>query len=869
MQFDGQTATNPRTGERVVYRGGQWQPANGMAPRRVYGPAPQPSPQTADQARQDEAQAGISAGELTFRREHGGMSPAEWNQQQQLIQDNNQGLARINAASEHLLNVGRLYRENLEGGGVADSILESLPDRLSETNSRFNSAASALTRSAWPFLRVPGEGTQSDRDVIEFNRGNLPQAQQWDSTIEQRIDNLATMVNEQRKIRNLPPVDWRRAGGPPERADRSARPISAAEPRPEVRTSTRTRSVRDPELYRVGAQISQMLINNVPDQEIRRVHDQAIADARRRGLNISDQTLNNALTFRRTPEWRQYRVRRRQSGLGYPISREFHTYDVPLEGFSRTMAEVSSSAPGALAINSANAVTGGWLDDGVAMANGDDPAITNEAMAALRAENPGSSLAGDVMGQAIAAYGLGRFIPGGNAVNPLARGAIANDVAYGAIRGAGDAAPGDAFSGAVTGAITNAAGGIGGRRLGNALASGARGVQDESVRYLADRGVPLTLGQMAGRTGRVGQFAQGMENRLSGFPIVGDMVAARQLDAMDGFNRAAFDQALAPIGANTGGQIGADGVAAGQGAIRNAYDDALRGVSVNADPQFVTDMAAIRARGAQLPLDHGQNYSYIADNQVGSLFGPGGELSGENFQAAMGLLRRERGAVGGVPLGQAYRDALTDTEGGISDLVERQAPGVTDQLWRANSAFRNNSIIGDAVMAARGSASPLGSSAEVFTPAQLGNADVSNTMRFGGRNAARAGNTPFYDLRRHGSVVLPNRVPDSGTAGRQLAGSLALPAATAAAGAGTAYATGADPSTGAAVGAGVAGLYTRRGQALMRQIMLNRPVPIGRVRSFLRRHPDASGVIIQALHSSGGGATARALEEDYRRDRRR
>ena len=37
MYQDGQTATNPQTGEKVVLRGGQWVPAGGVAPAPTPG----------------------------------------------------------------------------------------------------------------------------------------------------------------------------------------------------------------------------------------------------------------------------------------------------------------------------------------------------------------------------------------------------------------------------------------------------------------------------------------------------------------------------------------------------------------------------------------------------------------------------------------------------------------------------------------------------------------------------------------------------------------------------------------------------------------------------------------------------------------
>lgn len=74
--MEGQTATNPQTGEKIVFRGGQWQPVGGSAPRPqsgpVYGPGPkapaQPTAlQTAADTR-DERRLTILEGQEADRR---------------------------------------------------------------------------------------------------------------------------------------------------------------------------------------------------------------------------------------------------------------------------------------------------------------------------------------------------------------------------------------------------------------------------------------------------------------------------------------------------------------------------------------------------------------------------------------------------------------------------------------------------------------------------------------------------------------------------------------------------------------------------------------------------------------------------------
>jgi hypothetical protein len=91
--------------------------------------------------------------------------------------------------------------------------------------------------------------------------------------------------------------------------------------------------------------------------------------------------------------------------------------------------------------------------------------------------------------------------------------------------------------------------------------------------------------------------------------------------------------------------------------------------------------------------------------------------------------------------------------------------------WRtcANAAYRNLSVLGDAVGAGMNTGG-------LFSPAQLGTAARGNARKFTGRLSGSTTDRPFYDLQRAGQDVLPSKVPDSGTAGRADAGGEGLTA---------------------------------------------------------------------------------------------
>src|SRR5690606_35214429 len=109
---------------------------------------------------------------------------------------------------------------------------------------------------------------------------------------------------------------------------------------------------------------------------------------------------------------------------------------------------------------------------------------------------------------------------------------------------------------------------------------GVAGIQDASQQYLNRAGVPQTIGQILGGS------AARTEDRLAGLPIIGDQINMRRREGIEAFNRAAFDEALAPIQGTTGGQIGEAGVGAAHDATSAAYRQALGGTRVIPDAPF-------------------------------------------------------------------------------------------------------------------------------------------------------------------------------------------------------------------------------------------------------------------------------------------
>jgi hypothetical protein len=305
---------------------------------------------------------------------------------------------------------------------------------------------------------------------------------------------------------------------------------------------------------------------------------------------------------------------------------------------------------------------------------------------------------------------------------------------------------------------------------------------------------------------------------MTGFGGIGDIVNARRGEGLNAFNGAAFDDALAPIGATTNGVIGAPGVGLAQDATRQGYRGALSGVSVTPDAPFATDMGNALAAGRSIPRT-GDEFGAVVDRRVAPLFNsPTGAIDGPGIQDILQTVKKTD--FGNDAMGGMAGDALNGVGDAVRGLVGRQAPEAIGNLQNADRAYRLTGIVRDAVNAARnGSRS---GEVQTFVPSQLADSAAANARRFDGTQATTS--QPFYDLTTAGQRVLPSKIPDSGTAGRLAMASLPLVAG--GTGGGVGY-LGGDAKSGAGLGVlgalALAAGGTRTGQRALTAALLDRP----------------------------------------------
>lgn len=735
--------------------------------------------------------------------------------------------AQVRGALNLLDNLDKqeaLWRDKYVNNGPLDTLGRMFP---TPTNRNFDQFSKNELVSGKAFLRVPGEGSSSDRDVTNYT-DLLPQSSSYDATNINRFQNLREQANAVLRDAGMPErhsnviaPDGRVYVGP---LDSQGRPAAAINPSGGGANGGGgipggPAAPGGAPLIAGGTSGGNTMSLSPGDYTTKLVDPPAAA------RNSFNALMKARPTDGQMRQWgAQYgydvtpyiEARRRNPGVSPTLGKTIQR--IPLSGLAAGLNKVASSPIGAAAIGAGDAVTAGFLDNLTA-----NPEQTRAVMDLSRAQNPNSTLAGNVAGGALAAYG-GEAALGAGATRMGLTGAarfapLAGDTLYGAINGAGNADDGNRLLGAAKGGTLGAGSGLFGRGVARAGGNALRGVRDASVQYLNRAGVPLTVGQALGQSGTFGKFVKGLEDRASGYSLTGDIVNARRTEGLQGFNKAAFGEGGAPIGYQPSA-IGEQGIDTFGDASTQAYGNAVNGVSVTPDGQFAQDVGAALNRGNALPRV-GPEFGSVVNSDIAPHFAnPSGSIDGPQIQD---ILQNTRGTPFGTDaMGAKANTALGDIGGAVSDLVGRQAPDVIPRLKAANTAYRNLNILADAV--GRGM-----NTDGVFTPAQLGMAARANTIKFGGKLAAASEDRPFFDLQRAGQNVLPSKVPDSGTAGRLAL--LAVPTvAGGAVGTGGGYAAG-DTATGTGLGsaAGLLGALalaaggSRTGQRILTKTLLDRP----------------------------------------------
>lgn len=379
----------------------------------------------------------------------------------------------------------------------------------------------------------------------------------------------------------------------------------------------------------------------------------------------------------------------------------------------------------------------------------------------LNQTNRGARNIGGVAGAVIPALALpgAGWINGARGAGQVGR-AMAVGTGYGAAYGFGNT-DGDLAQRAKGAGVGATVGGVTGgalQGLGNVLSrSGARAAANPSdQRILSQAGVDLTPGQMAGG------WVQTVEDAVAGtIPILGDSINAARRRSLESFDNVATNIALQPIGSRVANTTGRQGVRAASDAVSGAYNAALGNVTIATDQAFDAGLqAALQPQGLTPTIR--RNLSAITDNILDPL--KSGPVDGQTWKRADSQLGAAiRAADAGsksMPEQSLLRDRLTQVRGELGDLFERTDPFSYRDTRAADRASATYRIVREA-------------SADVASAGREGNSSPATLNRQVRAAAGRdygVGRGLLQDLSDSAMRVLPNTVPNSGSALRGIVG---------------------------------------------------------------------------------------------------
>lgn len=347
---------------------------------------------------------------------------------------------------------------------------------------------------------------------------------------------------------------------------------------------------------------------------------------------------------------------------------------------------------------------------------------------------PASTLGRIGLGAATGAAG-GLLAPTPNTQNFAAE--KAKQAALGAVTGAGTAGVGSAIGGAIA------------PRLAPDAAA------------LTQQGVRLTPGRVFAGPSNMGMRA---EDRLAGFPILGDFIRNSQRRSIGDFNRATINQALSPIGASLPEKMkgGNEAIKTAGNAISKAYDAVLDRIpTVTQDTQLAQDIGQV-AQQAKARPEVWKNFEPIVINDIKPF--EKGTISGRDYKMIDSDLAREARGLGSSD--DIYKrqlgDRIEELRGAMRNAIRRQYPEEAPNLDAADFSRAMFARVQQA-------ASRRATSDGMFSPNDLLNAVRSQS---GGSSRLRPefgkGDALFQNWAQAAQRLLPSSVPDSGTAGRMM-----------------------------------------------------------------------------------------------------
>jgi len=770
-------------------------------------------------------------------------------------------LGDMNTAVDAINLLTKQFNKNLAGQGLIQSTLEYFP---TQEKGAINSTAAGLADVGLALFKIPGMGSQSDADATRFVSANQPSTSDFDLTFLGKVYNLRRRIDAKARSMGLAPIKWTEpvevaaqqylALPESERSKLGVREVGTFKDIPPELDSLRTEAPTQ-------ADTTTALPDNAAFAQPIGM-EAAASDAEKKSMPIPPEMqaeMNAWLAEhpRGTVGLKEYANVRRALDAKYGFRPDLPYEDDPrtieyLKQYNDPKQPVNVTIPPVTVDDTRNmferaAGTAVMNPVGTAVATGVSGLGLNALdavlpqMAQLRELNPNAAMVGDIGGSiggsaALAKLGgagmsklltqapeLQKYIMSGGKGATFARNLL-SDATQGAAYGA--AVEGDPTGGAISGV----AGNVLGKTLGNAGDFILRGAdRAPTVQKLIDRyGVEdLTIGQ------QLGGAPKSIEDAATSIPIIGDVINARRGESIADLNKAAFRE--------VGGQpmgYGDEGIAAVKAARIKAYDDAVAGKQFDLnDPLFTQDMVDALATRSQLTGEFADKFDLAVKNSIiDTPIGRSGTMSGPDYQQAQRKISGYKSETTKPGFEQDYRNALGGVGNVLREAVERQDPTLVPLLREADTMYRGEKILEDAIERAK--MDPTGMGADVFTPGNLTQAVSASGRKY-------PGTPPLKELSRLAQNVIPSKMPDSGTARRAALTGLGLAGAGGVAGGGLGYSqetglSGEDAAYGAATTltplAILSLLGSRGGQRGLSKFMFDRPAIGGDIADLAEKY---------------------------------
>lgn len=722
---EGQTATNPQTGQRVVLRGGQWVPMSGAsapAPRQSARPQARqayqgPMPTSADEifgsliAQESGGRAGVRGPDTPYGNALG---------RTQVLPSTARGIAK---------NLGIPYREDLLAGTTPEAA--AYQDQLGRA-----------------YLQEGFQNTGNAREALMYYHGG-PDRKLWGPKTNAYADEV---LGRWSQGQGVTPTDVASASQ------------EAAPAIQEGRTATNP-TTGEKVVFQGGQWVPQAPQEVVIDQGVQNVNGRAVVAGVDRGpweeywtKQRQSQSDRQARVEREaSPEYQAAIADARRGAEAVPD----RLRALGLGGTLGFLTDINAEAQrGIQAVeNAGRRVAGQEVRYGADVAAQAARDAMRDAQNQYAAENPVENFALQFAGGLASPASVlgGQYMAGAKGVDAVRRAGqtgFLTGAASGLGYGEGDLA--ERAPGVAVGGVAGAGLGAIGQGVINRIPAAGQG--GGAARRLSRAGVDLTPGQMGSEVPVVGQFVRNLEDVAGGFNPL--MAGVRQNQNQQ-VVRAAGNEALASIGetlpkdTRTGYQV-AQRVSK---ALGDRYDDVTSGITAQADAPFYSGLDDVMTRaGTMLDDANFARLDRILKDKVYRELDDSDVLTGANFKRIETALREqsERASRPTSTLADNDLSEIIDEVRDVTrDLIARQYPEAAEEITNLNRGWANYKRIERAVSGSAGF-----SREGTPTPGELSQtvANMSSNSQIANERALLQG------LATDARTVLPSTVPDSGSA---------------------------------------------------------------------------------------------------------